>query len=49
MREYIVFDGVTLMIDAGNNKLIDRVKIIIKPLDKEDAETYLKSDKLKDE
>jgi hypothetical protein len=37
------------MIDAGNNKLIDRVKIILKPLDQEDTETYLKSDKLEDE
>ena len=48
-REYIVFDGVTLMIDAGNNKLIDRVKIILKPLDQESVETYVESDKLKDE
>ena len=48
-REYIVFDGVTLMIDAGNNKLIDRVKIILKPLDQESVETYFESDKLKDE
>jgi len=48
-REYIVFDGVTLIIDAGNNKLIDRVKIILKPLDQESVETYFESDKLKDE
>ena len=49
IREHIVFEGVTLIVDAGNNKLIDRVKIILKPLNQEDAETSLKSDKLKDE
>jgi len=37
------------MIDAGNNKLIDRVKIILKPLDQEGVDTYFESDKLKDE
>jgi gliding motility-associated protein GldE len=46
IREHIVFDGVTLMVDAGNNKLIDRVKIVLAPVDKEGDETSVPSELL---
>ncbi len=48
-REYIVFDGVTLVIDAGNNKLIDRVKIILGKSDQENGGPFSRNDIPEDE
>ena len=48
-REYIVFDGVTLVIDAGNNKLIDRVKIILGKSDQENRGPFSRNDIQEDE
>jgi CBS domain containing-hemolysin-like protein len=45
VREQITFNNVTLMIDAGNNKLIDRVKIILTPSLKEGEIENLENDK----
>ena len=45
VREQITFNDVTLMIDAGNNKLIDRVKIILAPSLKEGEIENLENDK----